>query len=118
MELNGVEVVSPNEIAERFGVSLPAVYVWARQTDFPTPVLTMGGETRKRHLYSYAEVSEWVNARLTTKAGRGQANLLGRRLLRLATVRPDLFAEIQSILDKVDTEIQASMERHPAGNRL
>jgi predicted DNA-binding transcriptional regulator AlpA len=117
-ELNGTEVVSPAEIAERFAVSLPAVYVWARQADFPEPLLTMGGEQRKRNLYSLDEVAEWVAKRETLKGGRGKAHLLGRKVLSLANTNPELYSQIVSLLDRHDSEVSASMDRHPAGARL
>lgn len=113
-QINGVEVVSPAEISVKFGVSLPGVYVWARQSDFPKPVFTMGGETRKRHLYSLAEVSEWVALHQSTKAGRGRANLIGRRVLTMAHTDPELYAQIISLIDEHGERLSASMDRHPS----
>lgn len=103
-ELNGVEVVSPAEIAERFAVSLPAVYVWARQADFPEPLLTMGGTERKRNIYSLDEVSEWVAKRGTLKGGRGKAHLLGRRVLSLANTNPEIYKQIEQLLESTESE--------------
>ena len=104
MEINGTEVVSPMEIASRFGVSLPAVYVWARRSDFPTPLLTTGGSQRPRHIYSANEIESWVAEHLDAKGGRGKAHLIGRRVLGLATSNPEIYKQIEKLLESTDTE--------------
>lgn len=104
MEINGTEVVSPMEIASRFGVSLPAVYVWARRSDFPTPLLRTGGAQRPRYIYSASEIEVWVAEHLDAKGGRGKAHLIGRKVLGLATSNPELYKQIEKLLESTDTE--------------
>lgn len=114
-QLNGVEVVNPAEIAERFAVSLPAVYVWARREDFPKPLMTTGGTQRPRHIYSLDEVEAWIADHQETRGGRGKAHLLGRKVLSLANTNPTLYSQIENLLDEHDKAVSASMARHPAG---
>lgn len=52
------DLVSVSEIAAMAGVSSSAVSNWSRRhTDFPKPVVTLGG----RHAYLRPEVERWLD---------------------------------------------------------
>lgn len=98
LTVNGVEVLTPRGIAQRYAMSYPGVVLWRQQPDFPKPVLTTGGKSKPRHLYAITEIDTWLSQREVITQKRNEAMSVGARVARLAFTNPTLYAEIESML--------------------